>query len=82
MTLPEHVIKWSCNFMEVNSSLYVNILPGLVVIGIVTLEMFLKSQDPTLPRVQRVVRLYAQKLLVVSPHTAKFGGIRLVVVEV
>ena len=41
MTLQDHVIKGSGDFMEGNSSLYITILPKLIVIYIVLMNMYL-----------------------------------------
>ena len=41
MTLQEHLIKGSSDFMDKNFALNVTHLPGLVAIGTVVVEMFL-----------------------------------------
>ena len=39
MTLQDHMIKVSCNFMGKSSSLYINTLPGLMAKGIVVVRI-------------------------------------------
>ena len=49
VTLQDHVIKGSCEFMKGSSSLYVTTLSGLLAIGIEVVADFSLSRDLTRP---------------------------------
>ena len=71
MTLQDHVIKGSPEFVEGHSSLNVTNLLGLVVIGIVVVEMFLIYHVASCDHVFRRFCNCGWKLLIVSYHLAK-----------
>ena len=76
VTSCDHVFKGLWYFIRGSPSQKVTILPCLVAVGLVQVEIWSiyfvtrphKSKD------WRIMKLYERELLIVSHHTAKFGG--------